>query len=76
MKMPTDFEIKSQVFSHFQMSINQEPHNIIACLASHLRVQNTPEFQQYVAQRLKALAKAGEIRRYMLLPKRPAYTIS
>lgn len=74
--MPSDFEIKSMVFRIYRSSISQEPSNIIACLASHLRVQNTPEFTAYVDQRLRALAKENEIKLFYLLPGRPAYTIS
>jgi len=74
--MPSDFEIKSQVSRIWRSSISQETDNIVLCMASHLKVASTPEFTAYVEARLKALAKDGEIKRFLFLPGRWAYTIT
>jgi len=80
--LPTDFEIKSTVYSMWRKGLNLEVHNISACLYSDLACKRklqhgvaSDEFKAHVHTRLKAMVKAGDLRRQRFLPGRPFYTI-
>lgn len=81
-KLPSDRQIVSMVHSLWRASLSLELHNIAGCLASQMsrehkeRIDNDEHFEAHVHVRLKALVKAGELRRARFLPGKPYYTIA
>ena len=60
---PSDREIRSMLFRLWRSGLNRQITNICGCLASRLRIKNTPEFRRHVKSRLDAMAKAGDLTR-------------
>ncbi len=74
--LPSDYELEGMVFTLWHSSLNQEPINISACMASKMNVEATPEFDRAIKKQLDRLVREKRIRRTRFLPGRPAYTIS
>jgi hypothetical protein len=74
--LPSDHELIGMVYALWRSSLNQEVSNIAGCMASNLRVENTPEFSRAIKKQLDRLVREKRIRRTRFLPGRPTYTIA
>lgn len=76
LKLPTDHQLSSLVYSMWHKGLNRELSNIVGCMASRMNVETTPEFTAAIKKQLDRLVREKEIRRQRFLPGRPFYTIA